>query len=200
MKNGKKLSLVMACLFLGMTLPISGWTDSIGNKVKKYIDEATDALKHGVDKLKGDFHAIQDYLDHYPWKGMVQTEATSGPVTLGHLKLNGHSKAIVASPGQEIDAEVECTFNPEETTFFGHYEVVIGLKDVGPQVAIGEAGLPAGRVKEKFTLVAPEQNGIYQIRFRPAKIIFHTLAFDSWKDAEGNEPDAAATIGIIIVK
>jgi hypothetical protein len=137
---------------------------------------------------------------HYPWKGIFETDATSGPVAVGHLKLNGHPKAIVVAPGQKIEAEAVYTFDPDKSTFFGHYEIVIGLKGEGPQVVIGSEGLADGKTKEVFTLVAPERTGIYQIRFRPAKIIFKSSAFDTWQDADGNEPDATTTIGLIVVK
>ncbi len=201
MRNLKTLSLATASLILlGLAQPNNGWSDSIGDKVKEYIDNATEALKNGIDKLEGNFAAIQDYLDHYPWKGIIQTEATSGPVTVGHLKLNGHSKAIVAAPGQTIAAEVKCAFDPDKSTFFGHYEIVIGLKGLGPQVVIGSEGLADGKTKEEFTLVAPETRGIYEIRFRPAKIIFKLPAFSEWLDSEGHEPDAKTTIGLIVVK
>lgn len=65
---------------------------------------------------------------------------------------------------------------------------------------IRNAGLGDGKTKEEFTLVAPERTGTYQIRLRPAKIIFNSPAFDAWQDADGNEPDATTTIGLIIVK
>ncbi len=203
MKNAKFLTVTTTCLIalLGVTHFNSAWAKPVAEKVKEWIDEAGETLKKEVDDLGDDFKVIQDYLDNYHWKGVVADTATSGPATLKQLELNDHSRAVVVKPGERIEAEVKCNLDSEKCSVFGLYRIVVGIKGEGPQAVIGnEAGLLAGKSREKFTLIAPETPGMYQIRFRPVDALFKHSALHAWKDAEGNEPDGTTTIGIIFVK
>lgn len=204
MKNAKFISAATTCLvaLLGVTHPDTGWTKSVEDTVKDWIEEGAEAIKKGVDDLGDDFNAIQDYLDHYHWKGIIEDKATSGPATLEHLELNEHSRAIVVQPGEKIEAEVKCSLDVEQCSIFGLYRIVVGIKGEGPQAVIGNefGGLGAGKTREQFTLTAPDKPGMYQIRFRPVDAFFKETALNAWKDEEGNEPDGKTTIGIIFVK
>ncbi len=206
MKNAKFIPVATTCLvaLLGLTYSNTVQAKSIGDAVdavKGWVEDAAEALKKGVDALGDDFNAIQDYLDHYHWKGIIQDKATSGPATLKHLELNENSRAIVVKPGEKIEAEIKCILDAKQCSTFGFYRIVVGIKGEGPQAVIGnELGLAAGRTREKFTLTAPNEPGMYQIRFRPVDALFEATALDAWKDEEGNEPDGKTTIGIIIVK
>jgi hypothetical protein len=203
MKSSKLVSVVsMGLLAIAGVMHVNtGWAKSVEEKVKDWIDDFSDTLKKKTDELGEDFQAIQNYLDNYHWKGVIEEKARSGPATLKHLKLNEHSKAILAMPGETIEAVVECKLDSEQTSVFGLYRIVIGIKEDGPQAVIGnESGLFAGKSTEKFTLKAPEKAGIYQIRFRTVDTFFKAKALDAWIDEEGNEPDGTTTIGVIIVK
>jgi hypothetical protein len=203
MNHTKFLSIATSCLVsvLGVTMPQTGWAKSAGDTVKGWIEDSATALQKGVDKLGNDFEAIQDHLEHYSWKGIIEDTATSGPVTLKHLELNDHSRAVVVKPGERIEAEVKCNLDPDQCSIFGLYRIVVGIKGEGPQAVIGnEAGLVAGKTREQFVLIAPSKPGMYQIRFRPVDAVFKSTALNAWKDSEGNEPDAKTTIGVIIVK
>ncbi|HLB59480.1 MAG TPA: hypothetical protein VJL87_05290, partial [Bdellovibrionota bacterium] len=104
-------------------------------------------------------------------------------------------------PGEKIEAEVQCSLDAEQCSVFGVYRIVVGIKGEGAQAVIGnESGLVAGKTVEKFTLIAPEKAGMYQIRFRSVEAFLKKTALDAWKDEEGNEPDGKTTIGIIFVK
>lgn len=199
------MKLVLVATYLiaiaGITHVNTMWAKSVEESVKNWIDESSKSLKKGVDELGDDFRSIQDYLDNYHWKGLVQERATSGPVTLKHLEMNGHSKAVVAKPGERIEAEIQCNVDPAKTSSFAIYRAVIGINGKGPQAVVGtEAGLTAGKTLEKFDLIAPAEAGVYQVRFRTADAFFESTARDAWKDKNGNEPDGTTTIGIIIVK
>ncbi len=203
MKNARFIPVAATCLvaLLAVTYPSTGWAKSTEDKVKDWIDDSVEALKGGLDKLGDDFKAVQDYLDNYHWKGVIEEKATSGPVTLKHLELNKHSRAVIVEPGEKIEAEVECDLDAKQSSIFGVYRVVIGIKGEGPQVVLGNAlGLASGESREKFTLIAPDKSGVYQVRFRPVDALFKGTALDAWKDKEGNEPDGKTTIGIIFVK
>jgi hypothetical protein len=177
----------------------TAWAEE--NKVKDWIDSGADALKKGVDELGSDAEAIQDYLDNYHWKGIVEDKARSGPATLKELELNGDSRAIVVKPGERIEAKVRCKLDKEQCSLSSVYRIVVGLQGEGPQAVIGnELGLVAGKSKEEFALIAPQKAGIYQIRFRAVEAYLESSALDAWKDQNGNEPDGTTTIGIIVVK
>jgi len=204
MKNAKFMSAATTCLvvLLGVTHPDTGWAKSVEDTVRGWIEDGAEALENAVEELEDDFNAIQNYLDHYHWKGVIEDKATSGPVTLQHLELNGHSRAVIVQPGEKIEAEVKCSLDAEQCSVFDLYRVVVGIKGEGPQSVIGnELGLGVGKTSEKFTLIAPGKPGVYQIRFRSVlDAFFKETALHAWKDEEGNEPDGKATIGIIFVK
>lgn len=203
MKNMKLVSVVTTCLTAlgGIAYVNTGWTKSVEHKLKEWNEEAFELFEKAISKLGDDLDTIQDYLNHYSWKGLIEDKATSGPVMLKHLELNDYSRAVVVKPGETIEAEVKCNMDSQQCSLFGLYRIVVGIKGEGAQTTIGnELGLVAGKSREKFQLVAPEKAGIYQVRFRPINSCFKSKALEGWKDEEGNEPDAKTTIGIIIVK
>jgi len=202
MKN-IKCAIAKICLvaLFGVTNLQARESHSIDDKVKDWINDGSEALQKGVDQLGDDCRAIQDYLNNYHWKGLIQDKAASGPATLKYLELNQHSRAVIVKPGEKIEAEVKCDYDTEKCSVFGIYRIVVGIKGEGPQTVIGnESGLIAGKTIEKFTLIAPEKKGIYQVRFRSVDALFKTTALNAWEDENGNEPDGTTTIGIIVVK
>jgi hypothetical protein len=203
MKNTKikSLAMITAALF-GVANFNTAFAKSkpADEKVKDWIDDVSESFKKGVDNLKHDVVAIQDYLDNYHWKGVVQDEATSDAVTLKHLKLNGHSRAVVVKKGERIECSVKCDLDREKCSALSLYRVVIGLKGQGAQTTIGnELGIVAGESKEKFTLIAPREAGVYQIRFRLVERLLEGSALNAW-EKHGKEPDGTTTIGVIVVE
>lgn len=178
-----------------------GFAESVGEKTKRFIDELSASLKTGVDKFGNDVNAIQNYLDNYHWKGLIQDEATSGAATLRHFSLKNHSKSIVVKPGERVEGVVQCNINRELCASLTVYRVVLGIKGLGAQTTIGnEVGIMAGESLESFALIAPSEAGIYQIRFRTVEGLFEKTALDGWLDGQGNEPDGTTTIGLIVVR
>jgi len=170
-------------------------------KVKEFIDQSADALKHGIDKLGDDSAKIQEYVENYAWKGIIQDKATSGAETLSHMRLNHRGNVIAVRPGEKVEGKVICSLNSELAHTLSVYRVVIGLHGKGPQTTIGASlGAASGSSKEKFSFKAPLEPGIYQIRFRTADNYLESKALDAWVDEHGNEPDASTTIGIIYVR
>ncbi len=170
-------------------------------KVKKTIEDVSDFLKKEVDKVAGSVEAVQEYLDHYSWKGVIQDHTTSGVATVGHLKLNGHSKAVVVHAGDKIEGELHCYLDSDKCSKLSFYRVIVGLKGAGPQVSLcNYLGAVAGKSVEKFTLKAPQAAGVYQVRFRVVESFSESDAFGEWADEKGQEPEASTTIGVIIVK
>jgi hypothetical protein len=196
------LSLILPFLLIGcLTASNQLLARSVEEKVKEAIDDIADSLKSKVDKLGEDVAAIQDYLEHYSWKGVIQDEATSGPETLSHLMLNGHSRVAVVRPGETIQAAVQCSFNADVASSVSVYRVVLGVKDVGPQTTVAtRLGASDGESVEQFHLTAPNVPGFYQVRFRTVNALLESSALNGWFDEQGRQPDGSTTIGIIYVK
>lgn len=170
-------------------------------KLKRASERAEAALKSALEKIKDDAQAVRDYLSNHCWKDIIHDDAVSGPVTLKNLTLNGYPKAVLAQPGETVEATVDCNLDREKCNSLSFYRIVVGLKGVGAQTTIGnELGIVAGPSKEKFSLVAPQEPGIYQIRYTVAETVFEKKARHSWVDKKGNEPSAATTIGVIVVQ
>jgi len=201
-KETKFLSIVALLLMvLCFTKANQAEAKKVDDKIKDSIEDVSSFLKNEVDKLGNNLSKVQDFLENYHWKGVIQDTATSGAETLSNLKLNGRSKVIVAAPNAPITGEVDCFLDPKEASLFTVYRVVLGIQGEGPQTTIGTAtGFSSGVKHEVFALRAPRNPGFYQIRFRTAENYFEDSAMDAWFDEKGNEPDGTATIGIIYVK
>ncbi|MGH2611517.1 MAG: hypothetical protein ACRDFB_00535 [Rhabdochlamydiaceae bacterium] len=196
---GCAISVFFICLFLLRDTEL--YAKGLQDKIKKGIENVSVFLKKEVDKVTGDIEAVQEYFDHYSWKGIIQDHTTSGVATLEQLKLNGHPKAVVVYPGAKIEGEVQCSLDSKQCSKLAYYRVVLGIKGLGPQESIcNDLGAVVGKSVEKFTMTAPENKGIYEIRFRVVDSFSESSAFEAWADDEGQEPDATTTIGIIIVK
>lgn len=199
-KKIRSLFILLTALFCVVSFN-TGWAKKVDEKIKDAIDDVADFLKKGVDAVGDNIDALQNYLDNYHWKGIVQDEAASGPATLRHLHLNDHRRAIAVRPGEKIEGTIQCALDSSRCSSLSLYRIVLGIKGKGPQTTIGnELGAAARETLEKFTLTAPDEPGIYQIRFRVVESLFESSALDSWMDERGNEPDGTTTIGIILVK
>lgn len=193
------LSVAVAALCLQSSTAL--WAQSTESKVKSAIDTISDELKKAVDNLGSDIDAIQKYLDHYHWKGLLEKQTSNGPVTLSDLKLNGHNRVIAVNPGERIEADVRCTYDTNKVSAFTYYRVVVGLKGVGGLTTIGNTiGSAAGDTIQRFTFTAPTTPGFYQVRFRTVEKWTETEALKEWIDTAAQEPDATTTIGVIYVK
>lgn len=192
------VGLLMSSLFLINSTNLNA--EGLDKKIKHGIDNVADHLKKDVDKVKGDYEDVQKHFDKYKWKGVIENHVTSGVATLSHLKLNSHSKAVVVRPADKVECEVQSFLDPEKCSAISFYRVVIGLKGIGPQTTIcNYLGAVAGDSFEKFTLTAPLEPGVYEVRFRVVESFTETEARNGWT-VEGNEPDSTTTIGVIIVK
>lgn len=201
MKNAKFGWLTLAVACLSVVNFGTGWAKSTEEKIKQGIDDIACSLKKDVDKMENNLVAIQGYLDNYHWKGVIQNEASSGAVTLKHVQLNGHSKAVVVRPGERIEGSAICNLNRDDCSALSLYRVILGFKGKGAQTTIAnELGIAAGESLEYFALIAPKEPGLYELRFRLVENAFGETAFKAWKDPQGNEPDGTTTVGLILVK
>jgi hypothetical protein len=187
--------------FLTVFASVTGFASSAGSKAEDAIDKVAHAIKHAISKLEDNVEVVQDYFDNYKWKGVIEDTVTFDKVTLENFELNGHSKAIIVKPGERIEGRVHCILDRKQCSLTHFYRVVLGIKGEGAQTTIGnEFGLVAGESKEKFTLIAPENPDLYQVRFKVVDSLFKGNALDAWKDDKGNEPDSRTTVAFILVK
>jgi len=144
------------------------------------------------------FLSADSTTESYPWKGLIQDEATSDVVTLSRLTLNGHSRVAVVKPGEQIQGEVKCAFDSKKCSKFALYHIVIGIHGEGPMTSIYNGMCLFARDSfKKFALTAPERQGVYQVRFKTVRSLFKKTAFKSWSE---EEPGTGSTIGILVVK
>jgi hypothetical protein len=201
MKNAKFKSWTALLVLFSVVAFNTGSAKPVDEKVKQFIDSSSEKLKGAVDKIGDNLVDIQNYLDNYDGKGLIQDEASSGAASLKHLQLNGHSRAVVVRPGERVEGVVQCNLDRNKCSALGLYRVVIGISGKGGQTTIGnDLGIAVGESLEKFSLIAPQEAGIYQIRFRVVDKLFEGDALKAWVDKKGNEPDGSTTIGLIIVK
>lgn len=190
-------ALLAGSMMCTLTAHLLGGTDSAHDA----IDKASEKLKEFVDKTGGCIEAIQDYLNHHTWGGIVSDPATSDVATLSDAKLNGHSHAVAVHPGDKISGTVKAVLNKDQCSSLAFYRVVLGFQGQGGQTTVcNYFGAVAGESQESFTLTAPAEPGLYQIRFRVVKAFTEAEALNNWVDADNNEPDASTTIGIVYVK
>ena len=196
--NTRITVLVVAFFSFGHPLAIA--KETTGDKIKNVIQEAADSLKKGVEAAGEDLEAIQSYLDNYQWKGLLEHEATSEYATLRDLKLNHRGRAIVVSPGERIHGKVHVTLDANQCSPLSLYRIAIGFSGKGAQTTIYNSLGACKDHAERFDLIAPQEPGIYQIRFRLSNALFESSALDEWVNKNGDEPDAKSTIGIVVVK
>lgn len=198
MKNANFKLLATFLTILSILVFNSGWAKH-SEDTKDWFDNAAKEIEKVIHKLGEETSAVQNYLNNYSWKGIIQDKASSGPATLKHLSMNGESRVLAIKPGEKIEGEVVCNMDKEKCSPLSLYRVAIGIKGLGAQTTIGnELGLIAGESVEKFSFHAPQNRGLYQIRFKVVEALLEKSALDTWTYDQG-EPDASTTIGIIFV-
>lgn len=157
-------------------------------------DESTlDQLKAALEKAGDKIEEMTKALEEYDWKGAYQDATSFGPISLSDTTINGHSRAKVVAPGEKLSCETTVWVNKDKMKDLKLQRILVGIKDLGPQTSFG---IPSDKEKkETFTLTAPTEPGLYQIRFRPV-----VGSNDQWLDAEGKQPNFTYTIGVIWVK
>lgn len=192
-KNFRSLAILLTALICLVNFN-AGWAKPIDEKIKGAIDDCADSLKKGIDHLGDNLAEVQNYLDQYHWKGVIQDEASSKGVTLKDLQLNSHAKAAVVRPGEWIKGDVTYHLDHDKRSSLNSYRVVLGI--YGPRSANGnwhEFDLARDKDSERFNVMAPQEPGIYQICFRVRENL-------SDVKEKGEKPDPKTTIGVIVVK
>ncbi len=159
-----------------------------------YSDESSlDKLKAALDKAGDKVDEMTKALQDYDWKGAYNNATTFGPISFSDVTLNGHTRAAAVMPGEKIACSASIFVDQEKMKNLKVKKVIVGIKDVGPEASFGISSNQ--EQKETFTLTAPKEPGLYQIRYRPV-----VSGSEEWLDTEGNPPGFTHTIAMIWVK
>lgn len=140
------------------------------------------------------------YFHKYPWLALMMDELTYGPITIWDVHLNKGSPLVVAKPGEIINGQLRYRVDSTNQEAFHTYHLVVGLQGIGAQDCVTHTwGVWDNSGRERFTLKAPLEPGVYEVRF-----VYHEAptceeARSVW-NSEGGEPSSFATIGAIIVE
>jgi hypothetical protein len=196
-----KILYLFIVSFLSILSPCGLKANSFFDDLKEKIDQTAESIKEGLDSVSSNLDDMQEYLDQYPWQGLIKSELNLGHVSVRDFRLDSHPYALAVEAGDQVKGEITCLLNRKKCSPIDFYQVIIGLKNVGPKAVVGDLNytLKAKGVEE-FTFIAPEEPGIYEVRCRLHQSFFTPEAEKMWWDSEGNEPDASHTIGFLIVK
>ncbi len=157
-------------------------------------------LVQAVDCSKSTEAHPYSYLQEYPWLGLIMNEVTYGPITLSDIRLNEGSSLAIVKPGEIVNGELKYRVDSSHQEAFHRYHLVVGLKGFGAQDCVTHTwGIWDSSGKGSFTLKAPLEPGLYEVRF-----VYHEAptceeARSVW-NSESGEPSSFATIGAIIVE
>lgn len=132
----------------------------------------------GVSVSAGELEPGQDtvrYLDIEVSNVMFSSKRNSG-------------KVVYATPGELIKGQADCAFYRPKLCE-EYFQVIVGLNGIGAQDGICEGS---------FTLIAPQEAGIYEVRFRYAHAYDLEEAIENWWEVD-KAPPSQATIGLVIV-
>lgn len=192
-----KTVLILASI-CAVCFPSLVFAKKFQDKTKGAIENASKYLQDKVDATAEGMAKAQEYFDHYPWKGIIQERVSCGAITLSDLKMNGDHRVAVLYPGQWIEGRIRCALDPNKCSTFAGYQIMLGFPGIGPQTSFSKRF--AGETDETFNLMAPEDPGVYELRFRVVEQMTEFGLFEHWRDERGAEPGASTTIGVVIVK
>lgn len=143
--------------------------------------------------------SVTDYLKEFPWIGLISDEITYGPITISNVSLDHSDKLVFANPGETLHGNLRYKLNSEKDKLNLHH-LIVGIEGVGAQDCVMHSfGLWDTKGKGKFTLTAPSESGVYEVRFLYNEGLTCSKAREAWNSGQ-KDPSAYATIGIIIVK
>lgn len=141
---------------------------------------------------------ITEWIKSHPWIGLVAREVTYGPITLKDFDLDKSGRLVFAEPGEEIEATVKYKVHADALDSWNLHHIMVGIKGQdNPACITHTLGIWDKKGKTSFIIKAPEETGVYEVRFDYQEALLCSEAAHAWqKDA----PSANATVGIIIVE
>nr|MDJ0596922.1 hypothetical protein [Pleurocapsa sp. MO_226.B13] len=129
----------------------------------------------------------------------IPNQATYGQVTLSEFTLNNKGNVVNATPGEKINVSANYIYDCPECQRGAINQIIVGIAgENSAQACIYNGGIQ-GSSSNQFTLTAPNEPGIYDIRFRYAQAYGCEQGALDWWRVDG-EPTAEANIGAIVVE
>jgi hypothetical protein len=141
---------------------------------------------------------INKWISECPYIGLVAKEVTYGPITLKHFDLEDKGRVVMAQPGEKIHGTVHYKVDVSELDSLHLHHIILGIKNGGDQTCLTHAlGVWDSKGKASFSLTAPEEKGVYEIRFDYQTCLTCNDALKHWSE---DPPSPKATVGIVIVE
>jgi hypothetical protein len=127
-------------------------------------------------------------------------EVVYDPITISNVHLGNSKHFAIVQPGGTIDCSFKYVLDSSQQEFLKKNHLIVGLKNIAGEVCATHLyGVWDSSGKARFTLIAPLEEGDYDVRiaYRAGKTCEEALA--SWNVLD-QKPDATATIGILSVR
>ncbi len=159
-----------------------------------------DAAVYGEAPTKTKSSTFSRYFHDFPWIGLISNEISYGPITVTNVHLNDGNKIVVVKPKEKITGTLHYKIDAKRLDSFHLYHLVVGLKKVGAQDCVSHSfGIWNSKGKGRFTLKAPAEAGVYEVRFSYFEGATCQSARDAW-NSDAGDPSSAATIAVVIVE
>jgi hypothetical protein len=143
---------------------------------------------------------LKNYFRECPWLGLITSEISYGPIKISEVNIHDGDKFAIVAPEEILNGSLKYKIKSKDLEVFHLYHLVVGIKKEGAQDCITHTlGFWNSKGKGSFTLVAPKEPGIYEVRFMLTDGLTCQAARNAWNEG-GKEPSNAATIGVVIVE
>lgn len=150
---------------------------------------------HAVDSPKS---KVCHWISECPYIGLVSNKVAYGPITLKRFDLAHKGRVVIAKPGEKIHGTVDYKVDASELDSLHLHHVVLGIKRENDQICLVHSlGIWDKKGKTHFSIVAPHERGVYEVRFDYQTSSTCDEAIKNWNEAP---PSSGATVGIIIVE
>lgn len=174
----KKSSLLLLLLFLFSYVPICNGSNKL------------------TDEIKGD---LKKYMNEIPAIGMIADKVDYEGITLSDFKFLNGKKYVFCSPKEEVTALVNYAIDHDQLESLHLHHFIYGLYPDGPQGCLVRSfGFVDREGSTSFTIKAPCNKGVYEVRFSHGEgLTFETASEEWWK--QGNPP-SNTIMGVLIVE
>src|SRR5690606_17033991 len=105
----------------------------------------------------------------------------------------------ICHPGDKVTAMVDYEIDSDQLSSFHLHHFIYGLDPSGPQgCLIKTLALTDSSGSAEFTLKAPQDKGVYQVRFCHSQGLTYDKAHETWWKKVN--PNAITVMGVMIVE
>ena len=177
--------------------------------MKKWIPVILTAVMSCTATLPLTAGNIGDFISDVPGIGLVADEVSFDGITLRNLAFVSDKgddaetikdKYVITHPGAQHYVRAEYELDSEVLDNLKLHHFIYGLHNDGPQgCLLHTLGLTDGKGELEFSIQAPEEKGVYQLRFCHAT---GTGLFESVKEQwwRADKATSQTIMGIVVVK